>query len=430
MLPSPPPTGNTWLRYDRACAALTLIATFVFIYKYSCCEHRGRSRWILPNPPHRDPHKRCADVLKSLTNGRWQLKTSVTPQQQASRKHREMQMRVRKGWPEFLFHGDLRCGPRFPLPRTMSHEVNSRFDIQAQCDPGSDSFCCHTKNGWCGSGPEFCACPSCIDYRKFISAELADWVPESGCRVKNFTQARACRLLSRHLSALVFIGDSLVRHLYSAMLLILTGDPLHGALREDMPEPSVKMCQGDSQFLDSMCQRYTTMRWPELAAKKSFCPHASNFTLSFIQAYNTERAHHVLGTVKRFLNQVGAVVFLGIGIHNGFSSSAVIQDYLEPAFKLAATSTNGWPRIVWLTSHSAGPLKPLNFFRYQSNQVILPFNKDTSAFCHSRGIPVFDTFNMTLGVHSFDGTHYGFGVNMLKARVLLNFLEAEYASKS
>ena len=407
-----------------------LLATFTYIYYFSCYMHHELHK-SLPNPRLQNFRERCGNVFKSLTNGHWRLKTSVTQADEMSRKKLDMQMRVRKGWPDYLFHGDLRCGPKFPLPRGINKKtVPYLFDVQGQCDPESKTFCCQGNAGWCGFGPRFCDCPSCINYRSFISAELADWIPSNACYVKNFTKRHACELLSNHLSSAVFIGDSLVRHLYSAMLLILTGDPLYGALKTDTPKAKRRICRGDGQFLDSMCQKNTLMRWREIASQQSFCGNKAKFKISFIQAYNTERAHYVFSTVTSLLNQVGAVIFLGIGIHDNFNSTKVIENYLEPTLKIASRSTNGWPRIVWLTAHSAGPLKPLNFNKHQSNAVILSYNRKLTEFCESHGIAVFDTFNMTLGVHSFDGTHFGFGVNILKAQVLLNHLDEEYTKTS
>jgi len=37
-------------------------------------------------------------------------------------------------------------------------------------------------------------------------------------------------------------------------------------------------------------------------------------------------------------------------------------------------------------------------------------------------IPILDFRKVTKGVHSYDGTHYGSGVNMMKVQILLNYL--------
>ena len=44
--------------------------------------------------------------------------------------------------------------------------------------------------------------------------------------------------------------------------------------------------------------------------------------------------------------------------------------------------------------------------------------------CGEQGLPFFDTVPVTATAKSFDGLHYGMDVNLLKAQLLLNYLEA------
>merc|ERR1712123_498113 len=53
-----------------------------------------------------------------------------------------------------LFRPDGKCGPLHPVEDGTA----------AECDPNSEYFCC-SKHGYCGPGPEHCACPGCVDYR-------------------------------------------------------------------------------------------------------------------------------------------------------------------------------------------------------------------------------------------------------------------------
>ena len=53
---------------------------------------------------------------------------------------------------------------------------------------------------------------------------------------------------------------------------------------------------------------------------------------------------------------------------------------------------------------------------------MIEFNRRMKEYLQPRGVDVFDVFNLTLGLHSYDGTHYGPGVNMMKAQLLLNYL--------
>ena len=388
---------------------------------------RHEIRAVYHAPPLQSFHSRCRGAFKTLTRGHW-VQRNVSIQALQNRRQLDAILRMRKGWPERLFHGDRRCGPRFPLPRkTRNKDRPYVLDVQAQCDTDSENYCCHGNTGWCGHGDKFCGCPSCINYKSFISAELAQWLPFSGCRVINFTQSSACESISRGVSSVTFIGDSLVRHLFSAMVIILTNDPLHGALKYNTAPKMRDMCKGDSQFVDSICHVHTAMTWRDLTDHPNFCDGWAKFQISYVKAYKVEVADLALLAIKKRLNKVGSVVLMGIGIHNNFNASAVIQSYLEPAVQLVATSKNGWPHLIWLSTHSMGPLKPINYHRDQGNPAILSFNNSLAKYCEQHNITVFDSFNMTAGVHSFDGTHFGVGVNTMKVQILLNYLEETFS---
>lgn len=419
-------TGETCCLFRQSCTAFLFIVALLYVYYFSCfMKNELRTPYHPPQPL--STHLRCHGALKTLINGNW-VRRNVSDEAVQNRRRLDIILRQRKGWPERLFHGDLRCGPLFPLPRKVRNPSRPYvLDVQSQCDTESNNYCCQGNMGWCGHGDKFCDCPSCINYKSFISAELAQWQPLNGCHVKNFTQSSACESMSRAISSVTFVGDSLVRHFFSAMVILLTNDPLYGALRFTTPTKMRDICQGDSQFVDSICHVHTAMTWRDIMDNPNFCDGWARFQMSYVKAYKVETAGLALLAIKKLLSKVGSVVLMGIGIHDNFNASAVIQFYLEPAVRLVSTSKNGWPHLIWLSTHSMGPLKPINYHRDQGNPAILLFNNQLSEYCNLHNVTLFDTFNMTTGVHSFDGTHFGVGVNTMKVQILLNYLEETFS---
>ena len=419
--------GETCCLFRQSCTGFLFIVALLYVYYFSCfMKNELRTPYHPPQPL--STHLRCRGALKTLTHGNW-VRRNVSDEVVRNRKRLDILLRERKGWPERLFHGDRRCGPLFPLPRKVRNPSRPYvLDVQSQCDTESNNYCCHGNTGWCGHGDKFCDCPSCINYKSFISAELAQWQPLKGCHVKNFTQSSACESMSRGISSVTFVGDSLVRHFFSAMVILLTNDPLHGALKFTTPANMRDICKGDSQFVDSICHAYTAMTWRDIMDNPNFCDGWARFQISYVKAYKVEMAGLALLAIKKLLNKVGSVVLMGIGIHNNFNASAVIQFYLEPAVRLVSTSKNGWPHLIWLSTHSMGPLKPINYHRDQGNPAILSFNSRLSEYCNLHNVTLLDTFNMTMGVHSFDGTHFGVGINTVKVQILLNYLEETFST--
>lgn len=411
------------------CLPTLVVATLVYIY-YMSMQH---PQLVHVQPLLKSNQRICKNVLKVATQGTWRLNSHLLTADFEARRQLDMVLRQRKGWPEFLFHGDLRCGEKFPLPRPnyVNSSTSLIFDVQSQCDPQTNAPCCNRGTGWCGGGRSYCNCSSCIDYRSYIPAELSDWIPKTSCIVTNFSQSGACFLINNHLSYITFMGDSLIRHLFSSMLLILTNDVKYGALKTTISPAYRKLCQGDSQFIDSMCHVHIAMRWKDISLHPTFCPQSQplKFKMDFIEAYNIKHAPIALKIIKRQLSRKGSVVLLGIGIHNSYNATLVLEIYLKPIVELIAKYGNGWPLLVWLTSHSAGPLKPMHY-RHQNNHAIIAYNKQMISYCLQHNITIMDTYNMTLGVHSFDGTHYGFGVNMKKAQILLNYLREKFEKQN
>lgn len=78
------------------------------------------------------------------------------------------------------------------------------------------------------------------------------------------------------------------------------------------------------------------------------------------------------------------------------------------------------PKLVWLTTHCPGLLKNGNGLQGKEN--VQKFNDVTVRLMRKWGVPVLDTFGLTENVVSFDGQHYGWGINRVKALAILNYV--------
>lgn len=58
----------------------------------------------------------------------------------------------------------------------------------------------------------------------------------------------------------------------------------------------------------------------------------------------------------------------------------------------------------------------------RQSEYVVRYNRRVNDILRRRGISVLDFFEMTKSVMSFDGSHYGLGLNNLKAQVLLNYI--------
>lgn len=412
-----------WRTFQVIFATLLLVVTFhVFSqHQFEFTDSVARL-WI--SAIYR--HTRCNDVIRQMRNGKWQPRRDLRPGDELHRREQDIRIRKLRGLPITLHREDMQCGNMFPIDVPDFGAV-----IPSLCDPFSSSPCCNHMSGTCGSDVWHCACDRCTDFRNTVVAELNEFVPSSGCQFKNFTSKQTCQLLSKRVSSVELIGDSLVRHFHNALMILFTDDKETGCLVKDIDETHRKLCSGDIQFVDGgkvACHDKTAKNISQLPPGK-FCLGKQDFEYSFHEFYSMKYAELALSKVRAKLNKTNSVIALGVGLHMGLDANKVFTGFLKPMVQLKEQSASKWPLIVWLTTHAHGSLKPIAYLESQGNEKISRFNRDMREFLEPVGIPVFDTFNLTLGVHSYDGTHYGFGVNMMKAQLFMNFLDETFQQK-
>ena len=367
----------------------------------------------------------CYGVLDLMRKGQWIKRRNITLADETRQAAQETEIRRKRRLPTTLCRRDLRCGGK-PFLHT-----SSRFEyrLAAICDVTSSRPCCSHKRNLCGIGPDFCTCNHCTDFRHEISAEMYEWTPPNGCTFTQFSSKEACSVMSEKIFRLVLIGDSLVRHLFNALMILFTNDSERGSLRGDLSSNETENCQGYMQFVDagpSSCHLKTLDRIPHDKGRQSFCGGDYKFDIMFKEHYSAEQATDLLATVRRYLNKDRVVIAIGVGLHLGLNSKKVRKEMLEPVLELKRSLAAAWPYILWISTHATGSLHETNYSTPSRDERIACFNRDMETYLTDFGIPVFDTFSLTSGVRSIDGTHFGKGVNMMKAQLLLNFIKENF----
>ena len=371
---------------------------------------------------------KCHDVLHLIRNSKWIKRQNLTPVDQIQQSLTEVQMRKKRGIPTILHRSDLRCGGE-PF---LLHSPYFGYKLPALCDVTGSAPCCNHVTKWCGIDRDHCNCEHCTDFRKEISAELFDWVPTlNGCKFTNFTSEEACSLMSDRISGLVLIGDSLVRHLFNALMILFTNDVQRGSLnltQDHRMDHAIEKCEGVMQFVDggsSSCHTKTLTSIPA-DTQRSFCGGHKKFDFIFKEYYNMGKASDILAAVRQNLNNEKTIIAIGVGLHIDLNAEKVQKYIMEPVLRIKKSSGSIWPYILWISVHAHGSLKDTYYNVPSHNDRITRFNLGMEKYLIAFGIPVFDTFNLTRGVRSIDGTHFGMGVNMMKAQLFINFVKETF----
>ncbi|XP_046557438.1 uncharacterized protein LOC124266681 [Haliotis rubra] len=278
---------------------------------------------------------------------------------------------------------------------------------RALCNPRGSNPCCYSNKCQMKTTEE-CVCKNCYDLRPQIHAEYSDWIPDNHrCQVETFTSKAACDLLRG--GTYHFYGDSLVRMVFLALIIILKGDNQYGGLRPDAPAHIKKKCSGMYVFPTRNCREFL-----------DYTPTLCNGTVTVLFRHYPQSLD--IPKMKKDANQTlgkpKSMIFFGAGVWEHFNMPAVRKYALEV---ISLRANNTWPKLLWSGFHYFG-LFHRRVVPTSDNEHAETFNMYMKNLVEASNVPVFDTFNMTKGVRSVDGVHYGPGVNFVKARIFLHYM--------
>lgn len=278
-----------------------------------------------------------------------------------------------------------------------------------------------------------------------------------GCRLRWFAPWEACSQLP---GLLIFIGDSLSRHLGYGLRQVLTSNYAVGALAGFIVPPDSaennlffppqadwsRLCRCDEAY--RICAHISFPQTRELFA--AVCPqwgvsHSefevtpplhllswwggffdgealdallhSNFTgAGGATTTHSSRPPHDRAVIALEIGPAWADMYT-VGNIN-------IQTFIDAVFAAAARAKGGAARVVCVMTPSPDDSKkPAAFLATQGVEPTRRMNEWVAGLCRERGGRVLDAFALTRGAYSRDGTHYQSRTNSMLAQALLNLLQ-------
>ncbi|CAH1801215.1 unnamed protein product [Owenia fusiformis] len=291
---------------------------------------------------------------------------------------------------------------------------------RALCFPTSTKACCF-KNHCETMTIDQCQCKDCLDLRTRLHVEKYVWQPSSkNCPITYYDTTSACNMFAkRKVEHITLVGDSLVRHFYTALLIIISGNLEFGCMKPNTNPEKKKNCGYFAQFEDKTCQHL-------IEHSRKICN--STVTLSL-------RSDSSLQTLKNSVNFIrekeGQVILFSNGLHNNLNlpkTKLAVHKYLEALgskiFKRNKmdTSNRTIPRMVFMSPHLPGLMKSPRYWNNQGTKSVTTYTTEMRKFLSKYNIPTFNTHAFTNHSFSFDGTHFGYGVNHQLAQTLLNYI--------
>ncbi|MCJ1319149.1 hypothetical protein MMC15_004482 [Xylographa vitiligo] len=295
----------------------------------------------------------------------------------------------------------------------------------------------------------------------------APYMPR-GCDMRWFSSEEICEILARF-EKVVIVGDSMMRHVIGSLNVLIRKDLGYGAVTDWNFSPEErKECFCNYQFNVKSCSIQGIFKTADVVKNDPSslsCP-ASTVDVMIEQMIRFPIAPEELGRLRDLLpsskpSRPYAFIF-GHGLWNdldlqatldwldlildttvssapwlqtGYASSHSINSISNLASKrsrkgeqastriswLGKRQNGFWPRL-FLTPNAAGKEKPDEWLISQGNKALTIFEESVKEEAGRRGVEHLGTYNMSIQSNKFDGVHVDLKGNLIKAMMVLNWL--------
>lgn len=268
-----------------------------------------------------------------------------------------------------------------------------------------------------------------------------------------YTLVEVCEIFSRY-DRVLFIGDSLMRHIVEGVYVYLRADIGLGAIADWAVEAEPKT--GIDSVQDCMCGVQTGTRacsdaviedseWlignaTAAGVSPLICPLGVDGGPGLKMRYIRSAAHPASEEELQQITAAAASISVSSNVqrkpvaavlHSTFWNNVNVEEtsrWVEQVVSaLIAANGNSKPPVLFVTANAGGLTKSARYIESQGNQALANFEREIQPRMEQRRVDVLGCFNMSLQATSSDGTHANFEGNLLKAMSVFNWLD--WASK-
>ena len=262
---------------------------------------------------------------------------------------------------------------------------------------------------------------------------MSRWkVDDERCNWNMYSAHDACDVIEKSdYHAIYYVGDSFLRNMFHAMMVLLSTDPQRAIWTATMTSSMRERCVPRQMNFWKECRKVLESS-DDLLHQEAFCGGRKvKFKMFMKPYYDQSTALDFLNLVEQLLGKAGSLIILSVGFHMQCSAVEVINKFLDPALQKIRSHHSAshsikphWPRLLFSLPMPTSLLKPFEHLHLQSNHVIEGFASIMSGYCKLHSIPILDFRRLGYNLISFDGVHYGLKANLMKNHILLNYIAA------
>ncbi|MCJ1383657.1 hypothetical protein MMC17_006771 [Xylographa soralifera] len=283
----------------------------------------------------------------------------------------------------------------------------------------------------------------------------APYMPR-GCDMRWFSSEEICEILARF-EKVVIVGDSMMRHVIGSLNVLIRKDLGYGAVTDwnFSPEERSLSCPVDtvdvmskyslfppfpSQWLNFYWVVEQMIRFPiapeELSRLRDLLPSSKPLRpYAFIFGHGLWNDLDLQATLDWLDLILDITISSAPWLQTDYTSSNSVHSISNLASKRSRKGAqasksvswpgkrhNGfWPRL-FLTPNAAGKEKPDEWLVSQGNKALTIFEESVKEEAGRRGVEHLGTYNMSIQSNKFDGVHVDLKGNLIKAMMVLNWL--------
>ncbi|ESO85276.1 hypothetical protein LOTGIDRAFT_167849 [Lottia gigantea] len=338
-----------------------------------------------------------------MTNGRWHQNPMTRSQKMDINKFL-IDAATKNKLPITYQRADKKCGNV-----TFDH----RLYFRAICDRDGATPCCY-NNQCVNRTVEQCRCPNCYDLRDVITPEYADWIPtDPRCAVKKIDYKDACELLSGY--TLTFLGDSIIRQIYTAFLIYIRNNYIDGAIQSTRRDIQYN-CLRYRMFGEDLCRT-------NLDRNAKACDGKLQLRYQRIADKSKNHKQVMLDVMKIIPHEKSLLIFGSGGGISDFNPGHHIETFLKPVMDLYKSLKKPY-RLLWIQPSYFNIIKKP--FHRQTNDHVQSYIDGVVPYLKSQGVPIMNFRDITKGILSHDGLHSSLGMNLWKSHILMNYIQELY----
>ena len=253
------------------------------------------------------------------------------------------------------------------------------------------------------------------------------------CAPRWLSADEVCAVLHKF-SYVLFLGDSILRHISQGLFMLMTEDLQYGAIPRMSRQPGLfDTCRCDGQFSEhERCRTYEYRNMFNMLDPRVYgaCSHSvdSSFAFSFELKHGGLALPADFETAFCNPDKRPRMIVANGAIHYQYDTNRVANStLLRPLIERLQLAQTACPhplrwRILFISATAQSRLLDLRY-PHQVRERATQFNLDMAQLLAPMGLDMFDVWELTANAASSDGFHFLSDVNMQAANAILNLLD-------